>query len=82
MAAGYLHNRKDFPGLLRIIEGETNIFAGLIEKDYWIMHVLYGLKQMGYDQFVDEVYEHQVHLHIPKNPKFYQLIHVKHRLFR
>jgi len=49
MAAGYLHNRKDFPDLIRIIEGETNIVAGLIEKDYWIMHVLYGLKKLGYD---------------------------------
>jgi len=49
MAAGYLHNRKDFPDLIRIIEGETNILAGLIEKDYWIMHVLYGLKQQRHD---------------------------------
>jgi hypothetical protein len=49
MAAGYLHNRKDFPDLIRIIEAETNILAGLVEKDYWIMHVLFGLKQQGYD---------------------------------
>jgi hypothetical protein len=49
MAAGFLHNRNDFPDLIRIIEGETNILAGLIEKDYWIMHVLYGLKQLGHD---------------------------------
>ena len=49
MAAGYLHNHKDFPDLIRIIEGETNILAGLIEKDYWIMQVLYGLNQLGYD---------------------------------
>ncbi|WP_299587816.1 hypothetical protein [Mucilaginibacter sp.] len=44
MAAGFLHNRKDFPELIRVIEGETNILAGLIEKDYWIMHALFGLK--------------------------------------
>ena len=47
--AGYLHNRTDFPDLIRIIEGETKIVAALIEKDYWIMHVLYGLKLLGYD---------------------------------
>jgi hypothetical protein len=48
MAAIYLHNHKDFPDLLRIIDEEEGIEAGLIEKDYWIMHGLYGLKQQGY----------------------------------
>ncbi|HWI93018.1 MAG TPA: nucleotidyl transferase AbiEii/AbiGii toxin family protein [Flavisolibacter sp.] len=49
MAAIYLHEHKDFPDLLRILEDEEGILAGLIEKDYWIMHCLYGLKKMGYD---------------------------------
>jgi len=49
MAATYLHENKDFSQLLRIIEEETNIMAGLVEKDYWIMHCLYGLKKQGYD---------------------------------
>jgi hypothetical protein len=49
MAAIYLHENKDFSQLLRIIEEETNIMAGLVEKDYWIMHCLYGLKKQGYD---------------------------------
>lgn len=49
MAAGFLHNRKDFPDLINVIAGETNILAELIEKDYWIMQVLYGLKQSGHD---------------------------------
>jgi len=44
----YLHNHKDFPALLRIVGAELNIEPGLVEKDYWIMHVLYGLKQLGY----------------------------------
>lgn len=44
----YLHERKDFADLLRIIEEETGIQAGLVEKDYWIMHVLYGLKKQGF----------------------------------
>ena len=43
--ASYLHNHRDFPDLLRILEEETGIQAFLIEKDYWIMHVLYGLKR-------------------------------------
>ncbi|HRN55625.1 MAG TPA: nucleotidyl transferase AbiEii/AbiGii toxin family protein [Agriterribacter sp.] len=48
MAAVYLHEQKDFPDLLRILADERNILPGLIEKDYWIMQVLYGLKKQGY----------------------------------
>ena len=48
MPSNYLHNRHDFPDLLRILEGETGILAGLIEKDYWIMQVLHGLTQQGF----------------------------------
>ena len=33
----YLHDHPDFPSLLAIIEEETGIQAGLVEKDYWIM---------------------------------------------
>jgi hypothetical protein len=48
MAADFLHNHKNFPDLLRILENEKGIQAGLIEKDYWITHVLYGLKTQGF----------------------------------
>lgn len=47
MPVDYLHNHPEFPELLRILEEETGILAGLIEKDYWIMHVLNGLKKQG-----------------------------------
>lgn len=47
MATDYLHNHKDFSDLLNILADKTNILPGLIEKDYWIMHVLYGLKKQG-----------------------------------
>ena len=49
MGATYLHERKDFADLLRIIEEETEIVADLVEKDYWLMHVLYGLQKQGFD---------------------------------
>src|SRR5690554_4031710 len=48
MSPSFLHERKDFPDLLRIIEDETGIQAGLVEKDYWLMQVLYGLKAQGF----------------------------------
>lgn len=49
MPSDYLHNHKDFSALLNILAEEKAIQAGLIEKDYWIMHVLYGLKKLGYE---------------------------------
>ena len=49
MAAIYLHEQKNFPDLLRIIEEEQGALAFLVEKDYWLMHVLYGLKKQGFD---------------------------------
>lgn len=48
MATTYLHNHKEFPELLKIVGEEQEILPGLVEKDYWIMHVLYGLKQHGF----------------------------------
>ena len=49
MPTNYLHQHPDFLDLLRILEQETGIQIHLIEKDYWIMHVLYGLKEQGFD---------------------------------
>jgi Nucleotidyl transferase AbiEii toxin, Type IV TA system len=49
MADSYLHNHKDFPALLSILGAEEKILPGLIEKDYWIMHVLHGLKKQGFN---------------------------------
>lgn len=48
MSAIYLHDHPEFSQLLNIIGEETNILPGLIEKDYWIMHSLYGLQKQGY----------------------------------
>jgi hypothetical protein len=49
MPPKFLHEIPEFPALLSILETETSIVAGLIEKDYWIMHSLYGLQQKGFD---------------------------------
>ncbi|HEU0084089.1 MAG TPA: nucleotidyl transferase AbiEii/AbiGii toxin family protein [Bradyrhizobium sp.] len=47
MPADYLHNHKQFPELIRIVSGQKCIDPALIEKDYWIMHSLYGLQKLG-----------------------------------
>ena len=47
MPDDFLHNHKDFADLIRIVADERGIAAVLVEKDYWIMHCLYGLQQLG-----------------------------------
>lgn len=47
MPPEYLHHHKDFSALLRIVADEQVIDTYLVEKDYWIMHCLHGLQQMG-----------------------------------
>lgn len=44
----FLHELKDFADLVRVVSGEKRILPQLIEKDYWIMHSLYGLQQQGF----------------------------------
>ncbi len=43
----YLHNHSEFEDLIRIVSSELDINPVLIEKDYWIMHCLYGLNELG-----------------------------------
>jgi Nucleotidyl transferase AbiEii toxin, Type IV TA system len=47
MSADYLHNHPQFADLIRIVAEERSIDPALVEKDYWIMHGLHGLQQLG-----------------------------------
>ena len=47
MSADFLHNHPEFPDLIRIVAQEKGIDPALVEKDYWIMHCLFGLQQLG-----------------------------------
>ena len=47
MPPDYLHNHPDFPDLIRIVAEKKGIDPALVEKDYWIMHGLYGLQKLG-----------------------------------
>lgn len=44
-APSFLHERSDFRDLIAIIASERNIAPAIIEKDYWLMHCLWGLQQ-------------------------------------
>lgn len=49
MSVDYLHKHKEFKNLLEILSDEMGIVSQLIEKDYWIMQVLYGLQEKGFE---------------------------------
>lgn len=50
MSIDYLHNHKDFSDLIHILASDLNIDdPQIVEKDYWIMHVLFGLQKLGFD---------------------------------
>ena len=43
-----LHERPDFAQLIMITSDKHGIAPSLVEKDYWIMHCLWGLQQGGF----------------------------------
>ena len=47
MPKSYLHDDPDFNILINTIARDMDIPPTLVEKDYWIMHCLYGLQQAG-----------------------------------
>jgi len=45
--ADFLHERRDFDQLLALVADERGLAPVLVEKDYWIMHCLWGLQAQG-----------------------------------
>ncbi|MGA9520290.1 MAG: nucleotidyl transferase AbiEii/AbiGii toxin family protein, partial [Myxococcaceae bacterium] len=39
------HEDREFSQLLRIVAGRRNLAVGLVEKDYWVTHCLWALRQ-------------------------------------
>ncbi|MDP1680500.1 MAG: nucleotidyl transferase AbiEii/AbiGii toxin family protein [Burkholderiales bacterium] len=44
----FLHERRDFGELIGVVSDEREIDPVLVEKDYWIMHCLWGLQAQGF----------------------------------
>jgi hypothetical protein len=43
----FLHDRSDFKALIETVAEHERIHdPALVEKDYWIMHCLHGLKRL------------------------------------
>ena len=43
----FIHEDKEFRALVNIVSRQTGIAAALVEKDYWVTHMLWGLHQTG-----------------------------------
>ena len=43
-----LHDHKDFRDLIAAVSDAMGIDPTLVEKDYWIMHCLWGVQQQGF----------------------------------
>lgn len=43
MKPKYVHEDSEFGDLVRIVASETGLGSGLVEKDYWVTHVLWAL---------------------------------------
>ena len=46
--ADFLHERRDFDQLLAVVANERALDPMLVEKDYWIMHSLWGLQAQDF----------------------------------
>lgn len=46
--AEFLHDRRDFDQLLTVLANARGVAPMLLEKDYWIMHSLWGLQAQGF----------------------------------
>jgi hypothetical protein len=46
--AEFLHERRDFAQLLTVVADTRGLNPMLVEKDYWIMHSLWGLQNQGF----------------------------------
>lgn len=44
----FLHNKDNFYDLIENLSATNNIEDILIEKDYWIMHALFSMQQLGF----------------------------------
>ena len=45
----FLHRHPNFKDIVTIVARDKSIVRYIVEKDYWVMHCLYGLQQGGYD---------------------------------
>ncbi|MCP0914991.1 nucleotidyl transferase AbiEii/AbiGii toxin family protein [Legionella sp. 27cVA30] len=45
----FLHELPDIKELFLVVSDEKAIHPSIVEKDYWVMHTLWGLQQQGFE---------------------------------
>jgi predicted nucleotidyltransferase component of viral defense system len=45
----FLHELPDVKELFLVVSDEKAIHPSIVEKDYWVMHTLWGLQQQGFE---------------------------------
>lgn len=45
----FLHDDPDWPDLLQIVAADRAIQVGMVEKDYWVTHVLWAIHEQGFE---------------------------------
>ncbi|PIQ42620.1 MAG: hypothetical protein COV52_02355 [Gammaproteobacteria bacterium CG11_big_fil_rev_8_21_14_0_20_46_22] len=45
----FLHALPDVKQLFEVVAKEKRVIPSIVEKDYWLMHCLWGLQQQGFD---------------------------------
>jgi len=45
----FIHELSDAKALFETLGAEKNVLPLVIEKDYWVMHCLWGLQQKGFE---------------------------------
>lgn len=48
----FLHENNRFEDVLNVVARDMKISMAFVEKDYWIMHALYGLQQQKFDFYL------------------------------
>lgn len=46
---GFVHDDKEFGALIQITSADLRISTSLVEKDYWVTHVLWSLEEQGFE---------------------------------
>ena len=47
MSSAFLHEDSEFEPLIRIVADKRRLSEGIVEKDYWVTHSLWSLKETG-----------------------------------
>ncbi len=46
---GFIHEDKEFEALLILASNDVGVARALVEKDYWVTHALWAIRQQGWD---------------------------------